>query len=74
MNFGEVKDVNKKVIISGGICATIGVCVAGLSLTPAFRYYSIIGPIVGAMFVVAGVVLGIYGALKGETANDSADL
>ena len=56
--------MDKAALTAGVICVVLGLVVAGICLTPMFSYYRIIGPIVGAMFLVAGVVLGIYGALK----------
>jgi len=59
--------------VRGKTALTIGLAVGlfGLGLmnlqvvlNPRFDYYRIIGPTVGAMFVVAGLVLAIYGALK----------
>ena len=56
--------MDKPAATAGLIAILIGITVIFVSLMPTFRYYSIIGPIVGAMFIVAGIVLVIYGMLK----------
>ena len=56
--------MDKVTVATGLIAILIGITVIFVSLMPMFRYYSIIGPIVGAMFVVAGVVFVIYGLLR----------
>ena len=59
--------MGRAALTTGVICIFLGLAIASASLTPMFAYYRIIGPIVGVMFVVAGVVFGIYGALKKQT-------
>jgi hypothetical protein len=56
--------MDKAAVTTGLIAILIGITAIFVSSIPAFRYYSIIGPIVGAMFIVAGIVLVIYGLLK----------
>jgi len=62
--------MDKAAIAAGLIAILIGITVIFVASIPAFRYYSIIGPIVGAMFIVAGVVLVIYGLLRKTETQD----
>jgi len=56
--------MRKAEIITGIICIIIGAIITIASFHPALWYYRIIGPIIGAIFIVIGIAFGIYGLIR----------